>query len=78
MKYPEPGCTGRTAPPATASTAKGFGPVAPALKMPVCDLTLIARRNKGDHFRDNESPDESILKLREHNPTEYIRSIQKK
>lgn len=31
----------------------------------------------GDFFRDNASRDEALLKLREHNLTEYIRSIQK-
>jgi mono/diheme cytochrome c family protein len=85
---------------------RGAGPVAPALKVPVPDLTLVARRNKGvfpdarivhiidgfeiqavhgtrdmpvwgDYFRDNASRDEAILKLREHNLTEYIRSIQR-
>jgi mono/diheme cytochrome c family protein len=31
----------------------------------------------GDYFRDNKQRDESILKLREHNLTEYIRSMQR-
>ena len=86
---------------------RGAGPVAPALKPAVPDLTTIARRNKGqfpefriahiidgfeiqavhgtrempvwgDYFRDNESRDEATLKLREHNLTEYIRSMQRK
>lgn len=32
----------------------------------------------GDYFRDKKSRDEALLKLREHNLTEYIRSIQQK
>jgi len=32
----------------------------------------------GDYFRDNKSRDEAILQLREHNVTEYLRSIQQK
>ncbi len=32
----------------------------------------------GNYFRDNNSRDEALLKLREHNLTEYIRSIQQK
>jgi mono/diheme cytochrome c family protein len=31
----------------------------------------------GDYFRDNAGRDEALIKLREHNLTEYIRSIQK-
>lgn len=85
---------------------KGFGPVAPALKAKLPDLTRIAKRNKGefpsfrinhiidgyevqaahgsrdmpvwgDFFRDIKR-DETAIELREHNLTEYIRSIQEK
>jgi mono/diheme cytochrome c family protein len=31
----------------------------------------------GDYFRDNETRDEALIKLREHNLVEYIRSMQK-
>jgi mono/diheme cytochrome c family protein len=32
----------------------------------------------GDYFRETKERDEAILKLREHNLTEYIQSIQQK
>jgi mono/diheme cytochrome c family protein len=32
----------------------------------------------GDYFRDNETRDEALIKLREHNLVEYIRSMQQK
>jgi hypothetical protein len=30
----------------------------------------------GDYFRNNQTRDEALIKLREHNLTEYIRSLQ--
>jgi mono/diheme cytochrome c family protein len=32
----------------------------------------------GDYFRENETRDEALIKLREHNLVEYIRSMQQK
>jgi hypothetical protein len=32
----------------------------------------------GDYFSENNERDEAILKLREHNLTEYVRSMQQK